>query len=101
MSAPNQRSNTRVYSRENFLSLYLPAIVLGLGQGVASPAGRSAASNTIAPRRYDAGQTSPQTEMRPLAPSPTQTVRVSGETATPDGKAKSRSRLPGPFPKVA
>ena len=38
MSAPDQRSNTRVYSRENFLSLYLPAIVLGLGQGVASPA---------------------------------------------------------------
>src|SRR4051812_41317595 len=38
MSAPEQRNNTRVYSRENFLSLYLPAIVLGLGQGVASPA---------------------------------------------------------------
>jgi MFS family permease len=38
MSAPDQRTNTRVYSRENFLSLYLPAIVLGLGSGVASPA---------------------------------------------------------------
>src|SRR3954466_8103844 len=38
MSAPEQRNNTRVYSRENFLSLYLPAIVLALGQGVAAPA---------------------------------------------------------------
>lgn len=31
-------SNTRILSRENFLSLYLPAVVLALGAGIAAPA---------------------------------------------------------------
>lgn len=38
MNAPNQRTNTRILSRENLLSLYLPAVTLGLGSGVAAPA---------------------------------------------------------------
>jgi MFS family permease len=38
MSAPDERGNTSIYSRENILSLYLPAIILGLGTGVAAPA---------------------------------------------------------------
>ncbi len=38
MSAPEQRKDTSLYSRESFLSLYLPAIILGLGTGIAAPA---------------------------------------------------------------
>ena len=37
MSEP-ERTNTRVFSRDNFLSIYLPAITLSLGTGIAAPA---------------------------------------------------------------
>ncbi|MPZ15156.1 MAG: MFS transporter, partial [Chloroflexi bacterium] len=38
MSVDDQRTNTRVLSRENILSIYVPAIVLSLGNGIAIPA---------------------------------------------------------------
>jgi MFS family permease len=37
-STEPERENTRVISRENFLSIYLPAITLALGTGIATPA---------------------------------------------------------------